>query len=110
MYARQGYLYAQNSRNNGVQKALGGAGWTKYYCQYVAKSKTLTMIPYSQLAGKITTTETIRVGECVCKEMMENGAKTTTAAAPVEKYKFVVTGEDLSDAVGYKTNISFPGP
>lgn len=47
------------------------------------------MIPYSQLSGKITTTETLKVHECLCKE------ETT------EKYRFVVTGEDLSEQVSY---------
>ena len=100
MYTRQGYLYGQNAnRGNGVKAAMlaGGSTWTKYYCQYVAKTKTLTMIPYSQLAGKITTTETIRVTECVCKEETTSGSgkAPATPSAVVEKYKFVVTGEDL---------------
>ena len=60
-----------------------GSTWNKHYCQYQAKSKTLTMIPYNQLNGKITTTETVRVTSCLCKS--EDSA---------EKFRFVVHGED----------------
>ena len=99
MYTRQGYLYAQSGRN-GSMKALGGmGGWTKYYCQYVAKSKTLTMIPYSQTTGKITSTETIRVGECAFKEKEETSNKSTPNVAGADKFKFVVMGEDMGDGV-----------
>ena len=102
MYTRQGYLYAQNGRN-GSMKALGGSGWTKYYCQYVAKTKTLTMIPYNQTTGKITSTETIRVGECAFKEKEDAGNKSTTTttanAGGADKFKFVVTGEDMGEGV-----------
>ena len=41
------------------------------------------MIPYNQLNGKITTTETVRVTSCLCKS--EDSA---------EKFRFVVHGED----------------
>lgn len=95
MYTRQGYLYGQNSNNSKKTMSnikLGGSAWTKYYCQYSAKTKTLTLIPYSQLSGKISTTETLRVQECVCKE------ETT------EKFKFIVTGEDLAEQVGRLNN------
>ncbi len=113
MYTRQGYLYGQTAgKNSGVKKALAASGasggWTKYYCQYVAKTKTLTLIPYSQLTGKITSTETLRVSECVCKEEAANvnnngSGKTGSAAASasggvVEKYKFIVTGDDLGES------------
>lgn len=82
MYTRQGYLYAQGRKNLKI-----GSQWTKYFCQYQARSKTLTLIPYNQLHGKIvaTSTETLRVSECVCKE--ESG----------EKFRFVVTGETEGD-------------
>ena len=107
MYTRQGYLYAQNGRN-GSMKALGGGGWTKYYCQYVAKTKTLTMIPYNQTAGKITSTETIRVGECAFKEKEDAGNKSSTAATPnaggADKFKFVVMGEDMGEGVAGVSN------
>ena len=106
MYTRQGYLYAQNGRN-GSMKALGGSGWTKYYCQYVAKTKTLTMIPYNQTAGKITSTETIRVGECAFKEKEDAGNKATATATNTggaDKFKFVVMGEDMGEGVAGVSN------
>ncbi len=57
---RQGYLYVQNKKN------LIGSQWSKHYCQYQARSHILTMIPYSQLQGKITTTESIKVTRFQC--------------------------------------------
>lgn len=81
MYTRQGYLYVQNKKTN----IKIGSQWTKYFCQYQAQPKQLIMIPYNQLTGKITSTETIRVHECQCKD--ETG----------EKFRFIVTGEDLSE-------------
>ncbi|XP_059089787.1 rho GTPase-activating protein 26-like [Tigriopus californicus] len=84
MYTRQGYLYVQNKKTN----IKIGSQWTKYFCQYQAQPKQLIMIPYNQLTGKITTTETIRVHECQCKD--ETG----------EKFRFIVTGDDLSEQQG----------
>ena len=81
MYTRQGYLYVQNKKN------LIGSQWSKHYCQYQARSHNLTMIPYSQLQGKITTTESIKVTSCLCKEESN------------EKFRFVVTGEDTNNPV-----------
>jgi len=79
MYTRQGYLYVQNKKVN----LIGGQSWAKHYCQYQAASKTLTMIPYSQINGKITSTETMKVASCVCRE--ESAA---------EKFRFIVAGEE----------------
>ena len=45
------------------------------------------MIPYNQLNGKITTTETINVTSCVCKE------------DSTEKFRFVVSGEETNNTV-----------
>ena len=81
MYTRQGYLYVQNKKN------LIGSQWSKHYCQYQARTHNLTMIPYSQLQGKITTTESLKVNSCVCKE------------EAAEKFRFVVTGEDINNQV-----------
>jgi hypothetical protein len=81
MYTRQGYLYVQNKKN------LIGSQWSKHYCQYQARTHNLTMIPYSQLQGKITTTESIKVNSCVCKE------------EAAEKFRFVVIGEDINNQV-----------
>jgi len=78
---RQGYLYVQNKKN------LIGTQWVKHYCQYQAKTFNLVLIPYNQMQGKITTTESIRVVSCICKE------------EPVEKFRFVVTGEDTNNRV-----------
>lgn len=82
MYTRQGYIYVQIKKQTPFPV---GSQWAKHYCQYQAKSKTLTMIPYTQLNGKITTTETVKVTSCVCKS--DDSA---------EKFRFVVQGEDLS--------------
>ena len=69
-------------------------GWSKYYCQYQAKTKTLTMIPYSQMSGKISNSgcETLIVKECVCKEETS------------EKFRFVVAGEDRTGDVNSNNN------
>ena len=40
MYTRQGYLFLQGKKNLKL-----ATGWTKHYCQYQAKTKTLTLIP-----------------------------------------------------------------
>lgn len=87
MYTRQGYLYVQ-SKSKTKPFNVVGSNWTKNYCQYQAKSKTLTMIAYNQLNGKITSTETVRVTSCMCKS--EDSA---------EKFRFVVQGEDLAQVI-----------
>lgn len=79
MYTRQGYLFLQSKKNMKL-----GTVWSKFYCQYQSKTKTLTMIPYSQLHGKITSTESLRVTGCVCNDEAS------------DKFRFSVTGEDLS--------------
>ena len=84
MYTRQGYLYVQNRKVN----LIGTQTWTKHYCQYQASAKTLTMIPYTQLNGKITSTETLKVASCVCKE-----------ESAVEKFRFIVAGEEPHNPV-----------
>ena len=63
-----------------------GTGWSKHYCQYLAKTKTLTLIANNQMAGKITTSESLRVTGCTCKDDVP------------EKFRFSVTGEDLTEA------------
>jgi len=82
MYTRQGYLYVLNKKN-----MIGASQWSKHYCQYQSNSRILTMIPYNQLNGKITTTETINVTSCVCKE------------DSTEKFRFVVSGEETNNTV-----------
>ena len=47
-HCRQGYLFVQGKKNLKL-----GSVWTKYFCQYQAKTKTLTLIPYSQLTGEM---------------------------------------------------------
>ena len=59
--------------------------WTKYFCQYQAKTKSLTLIPYNQLAGKITSGESLRVTGCVCHDEQ------------TEKFRFTVSGEELAE-------------
>ena len=85
MYTRQGYLYVLNKKN----MILGASQWIKHYCQYQSNSRTLTMIPYTQLHGKITTTETINVTSCICKE------------DSTEKFRFVVGGEETNNPVRF---------
>ena len=85
MYTRQGYLYVQTKNKSVPFNVQLGSQWTKHYCQYQAKSKTLSMIPYTQLNGKITTSETVRVTSCVCKS--EDSS---------EKFRFVVHGDELT--------------
>uniref|UniRef100_A0A0K2U9W2 Uncharacterized protein n=2 Tax=Lepeophtheirus salmonis TaxID=72036 RepID=A0A0K2U9W2_LEPSM len=89
MYTRQGYLYACK------KSKLGGYVWAKLYCQYQAKTKILTMIPYNQLNGKITTTDTIRISSCHCKE------------EPQEKFRFVVMGEDVGESGSSSSTYTF---
>ena len=79
-YFRQGYLFVQAKKNLKL-----GSVWTKYFCQYQSKTKTLTMIPYSQLSGKISGGESVRVTSCVCHDDSS------------DKFRFSVTGEDLTD-------------
>lgn len=85
MYTRQGYLYVQLKNKSMPFNVVAGSQWIKHYCQYQTKTKTLTMIPYNQLQGKITTTETVKVNSCLCKT--EDSA---------EKFRFVIHAEDLT--------------
>ena len=62
-----------------------GSVWTKYFCQYQAKTKSLTLIPYNQLAGKITSAESVRVTHCLCHDEQ------------TEKFRFTVSGADLTE-------------
>ncbi|XP_023339907.1 rho GTPase-activating protein 42 [Eurytemora carolleeae] len=78
MYTRQGYLYVQ------ARKTMKMTGWSKHFCQYQGKTKTLTLIPYNQIDGKIGTGETLRVINCVCKDEVS------------EKFRFSVTGHVVS--------------
>ena len=52
MYTRQGYLYAQN--NNRRNNIKIGSHWTKYYCQYVSKTKVNQTYYFSFLLCKIS--------------------------------------------------------
>ena len=53
---------------------------------FQTKTKILTMIPYSQLTGKISGGESIRVTGCTCHE------------DTWDKFRFSVSGEDLTEA------------
>ena len=101
MYTRQGYLYVQNRKIN----LIGQLSWSKHFCQYQASTKTLTMIPYSQINGKITSTETMRVSSCVCKEETQPAT---------EKFRFIVSGEELHSPVSLISLIinlkNYPSP
>ena len=57
----------------------------------------LTLIPYNQLSGKISTTESIRVEDCVCKEEERD----------VEKYRFIVEGEEESQSYTFQAMSDF---
>jgi hypothetical protein len=58
MFTRQGYLYLME------KKALGTT-WAKHYCQYQKENRKFTMIPYSQITGKIANPETFVLKECI---------------------------------------------
>ena len=89
MYTRQGYLFLQQkNKSMPFNVNVMGSTWNKHYCQYQAKTKMLSMIPYNQLNGKITSTETVKVTSCLCKS--EDSA---------EKFRFVVHGEDSTQVI-----------
>ncbi|XP_077519059.1 GTPase regulator associated with FAK isoform X3 [Amblyomma americanum] len=58
MYTRQGYLFL-------MEKKHLTTIWNKHYCQYQKENRKFTMIPYSQTVGKITTTDTFCLKECI---------------------------------------------
>uniref|UniRef100_A0A0K8RBS5 Putative oligophrenin-1 n=1 Tax=Ixodes ricinus TaxID=34613 RepID=A0A0K8RBS5_IXORI len=58
MYTRQGYLLL-------MEKKHISTIWSKHYCQYQKENRKFTMIPYSQTVGKITTTDTFILKECI---------------------------------------------
>ncbi|XP_049268342.1 rho GTPase-activating protein Graf isoform X2 [Rhipicephalus sanguineus] len=58
MYTRQGYLFLMEKRHITTI-------WNKHYCQYQKENRKFTMIPYSQTVGKITTTDTFCLKECI---------------------------------------------
>lgn len=58
MYTRQGYLFL-------MEKKHLATVWNKHYCQYQKENRKFTMIPYSQTVGKITTTDTFSLKECI---------------------------------------------
>lgn len=58
VYTRTGYLFLME------KKALG-TSWMKCFCQYQREGRVFCMIPYNQTAGKIVSTETIRLKTCV---------------------------------------------
>ncbi|XP_037087857.1 rho GTPase-activating protein 26-like, partial [Pollicipes pollicipes] len=55
---RQGYLYL-------MEKKAFGTTWTKHYCMYDKKTKNLSLIPYNQLTGKLSSTDQMVVKSCV---------------------------------------------
>jgi len=87
MYTRQGYLYAQSKTK------LGTTQWTRHFCQYSARTRVLTLLPYNQAAtGKISAAESVRVTDVECRE---DTSTNPTVSPPLEgKYRFVVNGED----------------
>ncbi|XP_064482003.1 rho GTPase-activating protein Graf-like isoform X2 [Ornithodoros turicata] len=58
MYTRQGYLFL-------MEKKHLTTIWNKHYCQYQKESRKFTMIPYSQTVGKITSSDTFSLKECI---------------------------------------------
>ena len=88
MYTRQGYLYVQLKNKSMPFNVVAGSQWIKHYCQYQAKSKTLTMIPYNQLQGKITTTETVKVTGCLCKT--EDSAEISQRRILFEEMRYIL--------------------
>jgi len=77
MYTRQGYLYV-------MEKKAFGTTWSKHYCQYTKENRIFTMIPYTQTAGKMTTTDTMEIKSCT-RRMSESIEK---------RFCFDVTAKD----------------
>ncbi|XP_059480973.1 rho GTPase-activating protein 26 isoform X4 [Neocloeon triangulifer] len=59
MYTRQGYLYLME------KKAFGTTAWSKQYCMYKKDTNEVTLIPYNQITGKFSPTETFKLASCV---------------------------------------------
>ncbi|CAG0916958.1 unnamed protein product [Notodromas monacha] len=76
-YTRQGYLYL-------MEKKAFGTTWTKHYCMYRKENRLFTMIPYTQITGKITTTETFMLKSCIRRQ----------SESIDKRFCFDVTGED----------------
>lgn len=91
MYTRQGYLFL-------MEKKHITTIWNKHYCQYQKENRKFTMIPYSQTVGKITTTDTFSLKECI-KRMNETIDKRfcfdlSAADRPSAIYTFQALSED----------------
>eukprot|EP00794_Sanderia_malayensis_P007582 gene7582-8421_t len=80
---RQGYLFMQEKKHGGLVFS-----WTKHYCMYQKENKILTMIPYSQTMGKMSSdTNTFIVSSCTRKP-----------TEPLERrFCFQITGSDRKD-------------
>eukprot|EP00116_Pleurobrachia_bachei_P008702 sb/3468964/ len=63
---RQGYLFSKEKTAVGF-----GHSWSKMFCEYKRKPKTLTVTPYNQTAGKMGTPEDINVASVVKKRSEE---------------------------------------
>lgn len=59
---RQGYLYSKEKLAVGF-----GHSWSKYFCEYSSKSKTLNMKLYNQTHGKIGNIDQINVASVIKK-------------------------------------------
>eukprot|EP00794_Sanderia_malayensis_P007360 gene7360-8180_t len=81
--ARRGYLFVQEKKHGGLVFS-----WTKHYCMYQKENKILTMIPYSQTMGKMSSdTNTFIVSSCTRKP-----------TEPLERrFCFEITGNDRKD-------------
>ncbi len=108
MYARQGYLYRRRGGKLQLQFAQMAPDvmqlqWQKCYAQYRAQGRQLAIIDYSQQnsGGRITSTEAVRVTECACKDSSSSGE------AAGDKFRFIVTGEDLETVSHTRTSYSY---
>ncbi|XP_014677772.1 PREDICTED: rho GTPase-activating protein 26-like [Priapulus caudatus] len=82
MYTRQGYLFL-------MEKTAFGTKFSKHYCMYQKEGKIFTLIPYHQVQGKITNTDTLKVASCV-RRMSESIDK---------RFCFDITAQDRQGVV-----------
>ncbi|CAG0882567.1 unnamed protein product [Cyprideis torosa] len=79
-YTRQGYLFVME------KKAFGTTTWAKNFCQYNKENRIFKMIPYNQVVGKITVTDTYKLVSCTKRPPSESAVD--------KRFCFDITVED----------------
>nr|XP_040567630.1 rho GTPase-activating protein 10-like isoform X1 [Lepeophtheirus salmonis] len=82
MFTRSGYLYVME------KKALTTV-WNKCFCRYQREGRIFCMIPYSQMTGKMVSTDSFRLKSCV-RRIPDSIDK---------RFCFDITGEDRPSTV-----------